>query len=64
MNIKINGIFYFIFCVLVSIIGYNIHHSIFWAIMDFMFSPLALAKWLILHQITLAIIKASFAWFF
>jgi hypothetical protein len=45
-------------------IGYHIHGSIFWAIVDFLFVPLAWIKWLVMHQVTLSVIKATFAWFF
>jgi hypothetical protein len=49
---------------LTAMIGYHIHHSIGWAIMDFFFAPWAWAKWLIMHQVTLGIIHSTFAWFF
>lgn len=55
---------YVVFSVLVAMVGYTIHNSIFWAIIDFIFTPIALAKWLIYHEITLNIIKATFGWFF
>lgn len=55
---------YIIFCVLTAMVGYTIHHSIFWSIVDFFFTPFAIAKWLIYHEITLPVIKATFAWFF
>lgn len=46
-----------------AMIGFQIHHSLFWAIVDFFFAPLAWLKWLICHQVTLSVIKAAFAWF-
>ncbi len=57
-------ILYTIFCVLTAMIGHTIHGSIFWAIMDFLFAPLAWIKWLIYHEVTLTIIKETFTWFF
>ena len=58
------GILYTIFCVLTAMIGYTIHVSLFWAIVDFLFCPLAWAKWLICHEVTLSVIKQTFTWFF
>lgn len=55
---------YIIFSVLTSMIGYTIHHSIFWSIMDFIFTPLVWIKWLIFHEVNISIIKETFAWFF
>lgn len=55
---------YSIFCFLTAMIGYTIHGSFGWAIMDFFFAPIAWAYWLITHQVTLSIIKGTFNWFF
>lgn len=46
-----------------AMIGYAIHHSLFWAIVDYIFAPIAWIKWLICHEVTLAVIKQAFAWF-
>jgi len=53
----------FLFSTCVSMIGYTIHGSIFWCILDFIFAPIAVAKWLVCQEITLAIIKQTFAFF-
>ena len=55
---------YLIFAVCTSMIGYHIHNSLFWAIVDLFFTPIAWAKWLICHEVTLSIIKTTFTWFF
>lgn len=55
---------YTIFSVLTAMISYHINTSIFWAIMAFIFSPLAWIKWLLCHQVTLQIIRDTFSWFF
>lgn len=55
---------YLVFSVLTSMIGYHIHHSIAWAIFDFVFTPISWIKWLVCHDVTLAIIKETFSWFF
>jgi len=55
---------YGIFCVLVAMVGYHIHNSIFWSIMDFIFTPITIIKWLIYHEITMNVIKETFSWFF
>lgn len=53
-----------IIAVLTAMIGYTIHSSIFWSIIDFFFFPLAWIKWLIFHEVTMSVIKQTFAWFF
>lgn len=55
---------YTIFAVLTAMIGYTIHNSLFWAIVDFFFVPLAWIKWLICHEVTMTVIKETFSWFF
>ena len=55
---------YMIVCLLTAMIGYTIHNSIFWSIMDFIFTPLAYMKWIIYHEVNITIIKETFAWFF
>jgi len=47
-----------------AIIGYHIHQSVFFTIMDFLFWGIVWIKWLIFHEVTLSIIKSAFAWFF
>jgi hypothetical protein len=46
-----------------AIIGYAIHGSVFWSIMDFFFVPFAWIKWAIMHQVNVTIIKSAFSWF-
>jgi len=55
---------YAIFSLLTAMIGYAIHHSIFWAIIDFIFVPFAWLKWIICQEVTLSVIKSAFSWFF
>ena len=57
-------VFHLIMSTLTAMVGYHIHSSIFWSIVDFIFYPVALIKWLICHEITLNIIKETFTWFF
>ena len=61
---SIGNLIYTIACVCTSIIGYSIHNSIFWSIMDFIFCPIAWIKWIVCKEVTLEIIKKSFEWFF
>jgi len=64
-EININlGFPYTIFAVCTAMIGYTIHNSVFWSIVDFFFAPIAWIKWLICHEVTLKIIKETFNWFF
>jgi len=55
---------YIIISASTAMIGYTIHNSIFWSVMDFLFTPIAWVKWLICHEVTLNIIKSTFTWFF
>lgn len=55
---------YTIFCVLVAMVGYTIHGSIFWSIVDFFFTPFAIIKWLLCQEVTWPIIQQTFSWFF
>jgi hypothetical protein len=49
--------------ILTAMIGYTIHHSIFWSIMDFIFPPIAWIKWFIYQEVSVSIIKTTFAFF-
>ena len=64
MSKKEGSTLYIIFAFITSMIGYNIHESIFWSIMDFIFAPLAWCKWLLCHEVSLSIIKDTFSFFF
>ena len=55
---------YTLFAVLTAMIGYHIHGSIFWSIMDFLFVPFAWIKWLIFQEVNLYVIQQTFPWFF
>jgi len=53
---KLTSFISLIIAILTSIIGYSIHHSIFWCICDFLFWPFAWIKWIILQQVNITII--------
>lgn len=55
---------YFILAIATAMIGYTIHKSLFWSIVDFFFAPFAWAKWLIMQQVNISIIKETFSFFF
>jgi hypothetical protein len=52
---------YIILCTATAMIGYTIHGSLFWSIMNFIFCPIAWAKWLICKEVSLSVIKQTFA---
>lgn len=54
---------YFIFAVATAMVGHTIHGDFFWTVADFFFAPLAWAWWLIFHQVSLTIIRSTFAFF-
>ena len=55
---------YIIIGLLAAMVGYTIHHSLFWSIVDFFFYPIAIIKWIICKQLTLSVLKTTFSWFF
>lgn len=57
-------VLYMFIAVIVTMIGYTIHGSLLWSIVNYLFWPIAIVKWLICHELTLAVIKQTFAWFF
>ncbi len=57
-----NSIIGVIFSIATGMIGYTIHGSIFWSILDGIFSLVAWGKWLICHEVTFPIIKETFSW--
>lgn len=57
------GLIYVIFDVCTAMIGHTIHHSVFWSVMDFFFSPIAWIKWLICQEVNMTIIRETFSFF-
>lgn len=55
---------YTIIGIATAMIGYTIHGSLFWSVIDFIFTPVAWAKWLICHEVTLQVLRITFGWFF
>ncbi len=67
IKVKVSSPFsgiYGVFCICTAMIGYKIHHSIFWSILDFLFTPFAWLKWMIMEQVNVTIIKSAFEFFF
>lgn len=64
INLGSNGIFYTIICVITAMIGYHIHHSVGYSILNFIFAPISWIYWLITEQVNIAIIKETFSFFF
>jgi hypothetical protein len=60
---RIGELIYLILSIATAMIGYYIHGSMFWAIVDFILMPLVWCKWLILHQVNISIIKSTFIFF-
>lgn len=53
-------IFYSIMGVATAMVGYTIHGSMLWAIVNWFFWPLSLIVWLITKEINLTVIKTTF----
>lgn len=60
---SVGGFSFIPFAVATAMVGYHIHGSMFWAICDFFFSPFAWAKWMIMGQVNITIIKETFSFF-
>ena len=51
--------------VIVGKLGYTLNNdSLFWGIVDGLFYPIALIKWIFCEQLTLTLIKNAFPFFF
>ena len=67
---QLSSLIYVIFCVATGMVGYNINVAansnwpLFWSVIDWLFAPFAIAKWLICHQLNISVIKHTFAFFF
>lgn len=55
---KLLWLLFNIFCAMIS---YTINGSIFWSIMSFIFSPIALIKWMIYKEINMSVIEQTFS---
>ena len=55
---------YTLFSVITAMVGYQIHNSLFWSIVDFFVSPLAWTKWFVCHEVNMTLIKQTFEFFF
>ena len=61
----LTGNFNIVTAYVVGVIGYTLNDkSIFWGIIDALFYPIALIKWLFCEQLTYSLIKESFPFFF
>ncbi len=60
---RISGIITLLCALCTAMIGHTIHHSVFWAIVDFLFWPLAWCKWLVCHEVNLTIVRQTFSFF-
>ena len=54
---------YTLICISTAMIGYTIHGSLFWAIVDFIFTPIVWIKWLCFHEVNMSIIRETFTFF-
>lgn len=64
VNSRFGGAITLILATLTSMVGYHIHQSLFWAVMDFLFYPFAWVKWLIYHEVSQQVLRETFSWFF
>lgn len=60
---KLGQAIYLTFSVCVAMIGYTIHGNMFYSILDFVFTPVAVIYWLIDKDLNLTVIKHTFEFF-
>jgi hypothetical protein len=53
-----------IFHTCTAMIGYHIHGSLFFTIVDYFMAPLVWIKWIIFQEINISIIRETFSFFF
>lgn len=51
----------FLLGILTAMVGHTIHGSTFWAVMDALFWPFAVAKWLAYHEVSRSVVERTFA---
>lgn len=61
---SIGKFLYFLVCTATAMIGYQIHHSVFYSILNFIFAPLSWLVWLVCHDVNMTIIHKAFDFLF
>lgn len=61
VRVKLPSIGWLVFSLPTAMIGHHMHGGWFWTVMDFCFWPLAWAKWLICQDVSVSVIKGTFA---
>jgi hypothetical protein len=46
--------------ILTAMVGYTIHGSVLWSIVDWLLWPIAIVKWLVLHQVNRSVLERTF----
>ena len=59
----IGSIILVLFSIFTAIVGYRIHGSVFWSIVDFLFAFIVWIKWLVCQEVNISIIKSAFSFF-
>jgi hypothetical protein len=56
-------VIYFLFCVATAMVGHNIHHNAFYAVINFFCAPVSWLYWLITHNVNMTDITNTFSFF-
>ena len=54
------GLLLFFFLLATAMVGYTIHSSVIWSIVDLCLAPLVWGKWLVCHEVNLTVLKHTF----
>lgn len=60
---KLSALIWIVFSLCTARIGFAIHGSYFWAIVDFFFTVFAWLKWILLGQVNITVIKHALGFF-
>jgi hypothetical protein len=63
-NFSADGFLYQLMCCATAMIGWHKHHSVLFAICDWIFMPFVWIKWLVLQEVNVTIIRETFGFFF
>jgi hypothetical protein len=57
---RLIGLSYVLFSMCTAKVGFEIHGSIFWSIINFIFTVFSWLKWILFEEVNLTIIKNAF----
>jgi hypothetical protein len=56
----LRAFFNVVYCLATGLVGYSVHHSIFWAFLDGILAPATWVKWAMTHEVSWNLINSTF----